>query len=132
MTTGITTENTIPLTRMQAAAVYEAIEGRLFGMRLHEATERLGLQKGDIDTDALRALGRELDMIADVLECVAARRMPVDDEARLLLARLEMKAGADAEQAGDVNPDDRALVQAQATYLKVTREAADRAVGGGA
>lgn len=106
----MTHEDTIPLTRMQAAAIHSAIDGRL------EATDAIS------EPDVLGDQGRELLAIANVLECVQQRRFPVDEDACVLLATLHAEAEDDVE--GEVaGEDDLLMLRAIATYLKATREA---------
>jgi hypothetical protein len=113
------TENTIGLTRMQAAAIHDAIDGRL------EVTE------ASHEPDVLCAPGQELLVIADVLECVQKRRFPLGEDGRRLLMTLEAEAEDDlkGECAGE---DDLVMLRALLIYLKVTREMVDRRAGGDA
>jgi hypothetical protein len=116
--TALLAGDTIGLTRMQAAAIHSAIESRL------QCTDALP------ELDRLAEQGRELLVIANVLECVEERRFPLDEDARSLLATLEMEAQNDAK--GETEEDTLVMFRALATYLKVTREMADDRAGGGA
>ena len=117
------TENTIGLTRMQAAAIHSLIQARLEATHAVPEPDRLGEQ------------GRELLVTANVLECVEQRRFPLDEDARSLLVTLEMEAQDDVKGEiadEDADEDTLAMFRALATYLKVTREEADRRAGGDA
>src|SRR6266851_2818835 len=95
--------DTIPLTRMQAAAIHSAIDGRL------EATDAIS------EPDVLGDQGRELLVIASALECIQQRRFPVDEDARVLLATLHAEAEDDVEgEWGDEDEDNLLMLRATA------------------
>jgi len=104
------TDSTIPLTRMQAAARHEAIEGRL------EVTDL------ESDTHQLSEQGRELLLVtANVLQCVEQRRFPCDEDTRRLL--LELEAEAEDDCAGETADEDTlVMLRAMVIYLRVTRQ----------
>src|SRR2546423_1651623 len=102
-------KNTIPVTRMQAAAIQSAIESRL------EATDPVP------DANRLSEQGRELLVTANVLQCVEQRRFPCDEDARRLL--LELEAEAEDDCAGETADEDTlVMLRAMVTYLRVTRQ----------